>query len=51
MPKAVKQPSGNWKVRVHEYTDEAGKKHYRSLTAPTKKEAPHGRLRRIHAVI
>lgn len=37
--KAKKQPSGNWKVRVYDYTDEKGKKHYRAFTAPSKKEA------------
>ncbi|MGN1121968.1 MAG: tyrosine-type recombinase/integrase, partial [Eubacteriales bacterium] len=41
MAKAVKQPSGNWRVRVLDYTDEAGKKHFRSFTASTKKEAEY----------
>ncbi len=32
-------PSGNYRVQVYDYTDEAGKKHYRSFTAPSKKLA------------
>lgn len=39
MPKPQKMPSGNWRVRVYDYTDKDGKKHYKSFTAPTKKEA------------
>ena len=39
MPKAQKLPSGNWRVRVFTHTDRDGKKHYKSFTAPTKKEA------------
>lgn len=41
MPKAAKLPSGNWRVRVYDYTDAEGKKHYLSFTAPTKKEAEY----------
>ncbi len=41
MPKATKQPSGNWKVRAYDYTDSEGKKHMRSFTASTKKEAEY----------
>lgn len=39
MPKAQKLPSGNWRVRVFTHVDEKGKKHYKSFTAQTKKEA------------
>ncbi len=39
MPTAKKQPSGNWKVRVYAYTDDQGKQHLKSFTAPTKREA------------
>ena len=31
--------SGNYRVQIYDYTDAAGKKHYKSFTAPTKKEA------------
>lgn len=41
MAKAVKLPSGAWRVRVHDYTDADGKPHYKSFTAPTKKEAEY----------
>ena len=41
MAKAVKLPSGAWRVRVHDYTDASGKPHYKSFTAPTKKEAEY----------
>ena len=41
MAKAVKLPSGNWNVRALEYTDKNGKKHFKSFTAPTKKEAEY----------
>lgn len=36
---AKKRNSGNYRVRVYDYTDINGKKIYRSFTAPTKKEA------------
>lgn len=36
MPKAKKLKSGNWNVIVYDYTDEEGKRHYRSFTAATK---------------
>lgn len=39
MAKAKKLPSGSFRVRVLVYTDENKKKHYKSFTAPTKKEA------------
>lgn len=41
MAKAKKLPSGNWRVQVFDYKDENGKNHYRSYTAPTKKEAEY----------
>ena len=39
MPKAQKLPSGNWRVRVFTHAATDRKKHYKSFTAPTKKEA------------
>ncbi len=39
MAKAKKLNSGNWRVRVLDYIDNDKKKHYKSFTAPTKKEA------------
>jgi integrase len=39
MAKAKKLPSGSWRCQVYDYTDSSGKKHYRSFTAPTKKQA------------
>lgn len=39
MPIAKKLPSGSYRVRVYSHTDEDGKKHYKSFTADTKKEA------------
>lgn len=33
-----KLPSGSWNCLVYDYTDEKGKRHYKSITAPTKKE-------------
>lgn len=41
MAKAKKLPSGNWRTQVYDYTDEKGKKHYKSFTAPTKKESEY----------
>ena len=38
MAKPKKMPSGKWRVRVYDYTDSDNKKHYRSFTAPTRKE-------------
>lgn len=32
-----KLPSGQWRTQVYDYTDEGGKRHYRSFTASTKK--------------
>ena len=34
--KPKKLPSGNWRVRVLEYTEPNGKRHYRSFTDPDK---------------
>jgi integrase len=39
MAKAKKLPSGSWRVQVFDYKDGNQKKHYKSFTAPTKKEA------------
>ena len=39
MAKAKKLPSGSWRCRVYSYTDEDGKKHWESFSAPTKAEA------------
>ena len=36
---ARKLPSGSWRARLFLGTDAAGKKHYKSFTAPTKREA------------
>lgn len=47
MTVAKKLPSGNWRVNQYLYTDEAGKKHYKSFTAPTRKEAEY----RAHAFL
>ena len=41
MAKAKKLPSGNWRVRAFIGTDAAGKKQYKSFTAPTKREAEY----------
>lgn len=34
-----KLPSGSVRIQVYDFTDSAGKKHYRSFTAPTRQEA------------
>ena len=39
MATARKLPSGSWRVRVYDYTDASGTKHYRSFTADTKTNA------------
>lgn len=39
MAKATKLPSGNWRVRVFSHTSADGKKHYKSFTGKTRKEA------------
>lgn len=33
MATARKLPSGSWRIRVYDYTDESGKAHYRSFTS------------------
>lgn len=37
--KKNKLPSGNVRIQVYDYTDNDGKKHYKSFTAPTKSQA------------
>lgn len=39
MAKAKKLPSGSWRCQVYDYTDTDGKRHYKSFTAMTRKEA------------
>lgn len=39
MATARKLKSGSWRVLVYDYTDEDGKRKYKSFTAPTKKQA------------
>lgn len=39
MAKAKKLKSGNWRVLQYDYTDTKGKRHYKSFTAPTRREA------------
>lgn len=39
MAEAKKLPSGSWRVLLYTGTDAAGKRKYKSFTAPTKKEA------------
>lgn len=41
MAKAKKLKSGNWRVLAYDYTDENGKRHYKSFTAPTRKQAEY----------
>ena len=41
MATARKLPSGNWRCQIYDYTDEKGKRHYKSFTAKTKKEAEY----------
>ncbi len=36
-----KLPSGNWRVRVYDYTDESNVRHYRSFTAATRKDCAY----------
>lgn len=38
MPQIKQLPSGNYNASVYDYTDSTGKRHYKSITAPTKKE-------------
>lgn len=39
MATAKKLPSGSWRCQIYDYTDENKKRHYKSFTAPTKKQA------------
>lgn len=39
MAKAKKLPSGSWRCLVYDYTDTNKKRHYKSFTAPSRKEA------------
>lgn len=39
MATAKKLPSGSWRCRVYDYTDENGKKHYKSFTSDNPKPA------------
>lgn len=41
MAKAKKIPSGSWRCQSYDYTDANGKRHYKSFTASTKKEAEY----------
>ena len=41
MAKAKKLPSGSWRCQVYDFTDSEGKRHYKSFTAPTRKEAEY----------
>lgn len=34
--KAKRTPSGSWRVQVFDFTDASGKRHYKSITAPSK---------------
>lgn len=41
MARAKKLPSGNWRCQVYDFTDVAGKRHYKSFTAGTKRDAEY----------
>lgn len=41
MAKAKKLPSGSWRCQVYDYTDENGKRHYKSFTSDTRKDAEY----------
>ena len=41
MVKATQLPSGSWRCQVYDYSDENGKRHYKSFTAPTAREAEY----------
>lgn len=41
MAKAKRLPSGSYRAQVFDYTDDTGKRHYKSFTADTKKEAEY----------
>ena len=38
MPKITQLPSGNFRTQIYDYTDQNGKRHYKSITADSKKE-------------
>lgn len=44
MVTAKKLNSGNWRCQVYDYTDSTGKKHYKSFTAPTQREAEYAAM-------
>lgn len=39
MATAKKLPSGNYRIRIYDYQDANGNQHFKSFTAPTKKQA------------
>lgn len=41
MARAKKQKNGHWRVLVYDFTDQNGKRHYKSITADTKAEAEY----------
>lgn len=41
MAKAKKLPSGKWRTLAYDFTDEQGKRHYKSFTADTRKESEY----------
>ena len=41
MPTAKKLPSGSWRCRTYSHTSPDGKRHYKSFTAPTRKQAEY----------
>lgn len=41
MAKTKKLPSGSWRCQVYDYTDDNGKRHYKSFTATTRKNAEY----------
>ena len=41
MATAKKLPSGSYRCQIYDYTDDNGKRHYKSFTAATKKEAEY----------
>ena len=38
MATARKLPSGSYRCQIYDYTDEKGKRHYKSFTAKTKRK-------------
>ena len=43
-------PSGSVRIQAYDYTDDSGKKHYRSFTAPTLAEAVEKAYQTVAAV-